>query len=110
MRLDPLHSIGEAIAIGQRHRLRPVSARCAFNNRMDDIMRFVRESTSAASMFGEVPGYRLELTPFGGIKATRVWDIREGVQEAMKKFHQRQDVLDSPGEAKGSNELNTPST
>jgi hypothetical protein len=34
----------------------------------------------------EVPGYRLELTPFGGIKDSRLGD-KEGVIEAMKSFH-----------------------
>ncbi|HEX9474463.1 MAG TPA: aldehyde dehydrogenase family protein [Steroidobacteraceae bacterium] len=33
----------------------------------------------------EVPGYRLELTPFGGIKDSGI-GVKEGVQEAMKSF------------------------
>ncbi len=33
----------------------------------------------------EVPGYRLELTPFGGIKDSGL-GYKEGVQEAMKSF------------------------
>jgi phosphonoacetaldehyde dehydrogenase len=33
----------------------------------------------------EVPGYRLELTPFGGIKDSGLGH-KEGVQEAMKSF------------------------
>ena len=33
----------------------------------------------------EVPGYRLELTPFGGIKDSGL-GYKEGVQEAVKSF------------------------
>jgi acyl-CoA reductase-like NAD-dependent aldehyde dehydrogenase len=33
----------------------------------------------------EVPGYRLELTPFGGIKDSGL-GIKEGVQESLKTF------------------------
>ena len=33
----------------------------------------------------EVPGYRLELTPFGGIKDSGL-GYKEGVQEAIKSF------------------------
>ena len=33
----------------------------------------------------EVPGYRLELTPFGGIKDSGL-GYKEGVLEAMKSF------------------------
>jgi acyl-CoA reductase-like NAD-dependent aldehyde dehydrogenase len=33
----------------------------------------------------EVPGYRLELTPFGGIKDSGL-GYKEGVQEAIKRF------------------------
>jgi acyl-CoA reductase-like NAD-dependent aldehyde dehydrogenase len=32
-----------------------------------------------------VPGHRLELTPFGGIKDSGL-GYKEGVQEAMKRF------------------------
>jgi acyl-CoA reductase-like NAD-dependent aldehyde dehydrogenase len=33
----------------------------------------------------EVPGFRIELTPFGGIKDSGL-GYKEGVQEAMKSF------------------------
>ena len=36
----------------------------------------------------EVPGYRLELTPFGGIKDSGL-GYKEGVQEAIKSFTNR---------------------
>ena len=36
-------------------------------NRLDDIMRFVKELNVGSVNIWEVPGYRLEVTPFGGI-------------------------------------------
>jgi acyl-CoA reductase-like NAD-dependent aldehyde dehydrogenase len=44
-------------------------------NRLDDIMRFVNELHVGTVNVWEVPGYRLEVTPFGGIK-----DSGTGVQ------------------------------
>ena len=52
-------------------------------NRLDDIMRFVRELNVGSVNVWEVPGYRLEVTPFGGIKDSGL-GYKEGVQEAMK--------------------------
>ena len=54
-------------------------------NRLDDIMRFVRELNVGSVNVWEVPGYRLEVTPFGGIKDSGL-GYKEGVQEAMKSF------------------------
>ena len=54
-------------------------------NRMDDIVRFVSELHMGTVNVREVPGYRLELTPFGGIKDSGL-GYKEGVQEAMKSF------------------------
>ena len=54
-------------------------------NRLDDIMRFVRELEVGSVNVWEVPGYRLEITPFGGIKDSGL-GYKEGVQEAMKSF------------------------
>ncbi|MFO1282137.1 MAG: phosphonoacetaldehyde dehydrogenase [Burkholderiales bacterium] len=54
-------------------------------NRLDDIMRFVRELDVGSVNVWEVPGYRLEVTPFGGIKDSGL-GYKEGVQEAMKSF------------------------
>ena len=54
-------------------------------NRLDDIMRFVKELNVGSVNVWEVPGYRLELTPFGGIKDSGL-GYKEGVQEAMKSF------------------------
>lgn len=54
-------------------------------NRLDDAMRFVRELHVGSVNIWEVPGYRLELTPFGGIKDSGL-GYKEGVLEAVKSF------------------------
>jgi phosphonoacetaldehyde dehydrogenase len=54
-------------------------------NRLDLITRFVRELNVGNVNVREVPGYRLELTPFGGIKDSGL-GYKEGVLEAMKSF------------------------
>ena len=54
-------------------------------NRLDDITHFVKELVVGSVNVWEVPGYRLELTPFGGIKDSGL-GYKEGVQEAVKSF------------------------
>jgi putative phosphonoacetaldehyde dehydrogenase len=54
-------------------------------NRLDDIMRFVRELHVGSVNVWEVPGYRLEVTPFGGIKDSGT-GAKEGVQESCRSF------------------------
>ena len=54
-------------------------------NRLDYITRFISELKVGTVNVREVPGYRLELTPFGGIKDSGL-GYKEGVQEAMKSF------------------------
>jgi putative phosphonoacetaldehyde dehydrogenase len=54
-------------------------------NRLDDITHFVKELVVGSVNVWEVPGYRLELTPFGGIKDSGL-GYKEGVQEAIKSF------------------------
>jgi phosphonoacetaldehyde dehydrogenase len=54
-------------------------------NRLDDIMRFVKELNVGSVNVWEVPGYRLEVTPFGGIKDSGL-GVKEGVQECCKVF------------------------
>ncbi len=56
-----------------------------FTNRLDYIARFVEELNVGTVNVREVPGYRIELTPFGGIKDSGL-GYKEGVQEAMKSF------------------------
>ncbi|HRH85981.1 MAG TPA: phosphonoacetaldehyde dehydrogenase [Rubrivivax sp.] len=53
--------------------------------RLDVIMRFVKELNVGSVNVWEVPGYRLEVTPFGGIKDSGT-GIKEGVQECCKAF------------------------
>jgi phosphonoacetaldehyde dehydrogenase len=55
------------------------------SNRLDDIMRFVKELNVGSVNVWEVPGYRLEVTPFGGIKDSGL-GVKEGVQECCNAF------------------------
>lgn len=54
-------------------------------NRMDYATRFAQELAVGTVNIWEVPGYRIELTPFGGIKDSGL-GYKEGVQEAIKSF------------------------
>ena len=76
-------NIDEAIAISNGTAYGLSSAVCT--NRLDYITRFVSELQVGSVNVREVPGYRLELTPFGGIKDSGL-GYKEGVQEAMKSF------------------------
>ena len=75
--------IDEAIRISNGTAYGLSSAVCT--NRLDHITRFVAELDVGTVNVREVPGYRLELTPFGGIKDSGL-GYKEGVQEAMKSF------------------------
>ena len=75
--------IDEAIAIANGTAFGLSSAVCT--NRLDYINRFIAELQVGTVNIREVPGYRLELTPFGGIKDSGL-GYKEGVQEAMKSF------------------------
>jgi phosphonoacetaldehyde dehydrogenase len=76
-------TIDEAIAISNGTAYGLSSSVCT--NRLDYITRFVNELQVGSVNVREVPGYRLELTPFGGIKDSGL-GYKEGVQEAMKSF------------------------
>ncbi len=54
-------------------------------NRLDIITKLVKELHVGSLNVREVPGYRLEMTPFGGIKDSGL-GYKEGVLEAMKSF------------------------
>jgi len=54
-------------------------------NRLDHITRFVDALDVGCVNVWEVPGYRTELAPFGGIKDSGLGH-KEGVLEAMKSF------------------------
>ncbi len=76
-------TIDEAIRISNGTAYGLSSSVCT--NRLDYITRFVSELHVGSVNVREVPGYRLELTPFGGIKDSGL-GYKEGVQEAMKSF------------------------
>ncbi len=75
--------IDEAVAIANGTAYGLSSAVCT--NRLDYINRFVADLHVGTVNVREVPGYRLELTPFGGIKDSGL-GYKEGVQEAIKSF------------------------
>jgi aldehyde dehydrogenase (NAD+) len=75
--------IDEAIRMANGTAYGLSSAVCT--NRLDYITRLVSELQVGSVNIREVPGYRLELTPFGGIKDSGL-GYKEGVQEAMKSF------------------------
>jgi aldehyde dehydrogenase (NAD+) len=54
-------------------------------NRVDYVTKFVSAFNVGSVNVWEVPGYRLESTPFGGIKDSGL-GYKEGVVEAMKSF------------------------
>ncbi len=76
-------SIEEAIRIANSTAYGLSSAVCT--NRLDYITRFVSDLNVGTVNVREVPGYRLELTPFGGIKDSGL-GYKEGVQEAIRSF------------------------
>ncbi|HEX7438635.1 MAG TPA: phosphonoacetaldehyde dehydrogenase [Caldimonas sp.] len=75
--------IDDAIRISNASALGLSSSVCT--NRLDHVTRFVAGLQVGTVNVREVPGYRLELTPFGGIKDSGLGH-KEGVQEAMKGF------------------------
>ena len=77
------HTIEEAIALSNGTAFGLSSSICT--NRLDYITRFISELNVGSVNVREVPGYRLELTPFGGIKDSGL-GYKEGVLEAMKSF------------------------
>jgi len=76
-------NIDEAIRISNGTAYGLSSSICT--NRLDYITRFIRELNVGSVNVREVPGYRLELTPFGGIKDSGL-GYKEGVLEAIKSF------------------------
>jgi putative phosphonoacetaldehyde dehydrogenase len=76
-------SIDEAIALSNGTAYGLSSG--VFTNRLDYIARFVAELNVGSVNVREVPGYRIELTPFGGIKDSGLGH-KEGVQETMKGY------------------------
>jgi len=54
-------------------------------NNMANTIRFIKELRMGTVNINEVPGYRIECSPFGGIKDSGL-GIKEGVIEAIKCF------------------------
>jgi putative phosphonoacetaldehyde dehydrogenase len=81
--LISFRTIEDAIRIANSTAYGLSSAVCT--NRLDYITRFVSELHVGSVNIREVPGYRLELTPFGGIKDSGL-GYKEGVQEAIRSF------------------------
>jgi phosphonoacetaldehyde dehydrogenase len=54
-------------------------------NRLDTITRFINGLDVGTVNVWEVPGYRIEMSPFGGIKDSGL-GYKEGVWEAMKSY------------------------
>ncbi|TAL85346.1 MAG: phosphonoacetaldehyde dehydrogenase [Candidimonas sp.] len=54
-------------------------------NRLDHITKFVNELEVGTVNIWEVPGYRIEMSPFGGIKDSGN-GFKEGIVEAMKSY------------------------
>ena len=76
-------TLDEAITIANGTAFGLSSGVCT--NRLDVVTRLVEGLHVGSVNVREVPGYRLELTPFGGIKDSGL-GYKEGVQEAMKSF------------------------
>lgn len=75
--------IDEAIAISNGTRYGLSSAICT--NRIDWISRFAVELRVGSVNVWEVPGYRSEASPFGGVKDSGL-GCKEGVVEAMRLY------------------------
>jgi aldehyde dehydrogenase (NAD+) len=75
--------IDDAIALANSTAYGLSSGVCT--NRLDYITRFVTELQVGTVNIREVPGYRIECSPFGGIKDSGLGH-KEGVLEAMKSF------------------------
>jgi phosphonoacetaldehyde dehydrogenase len=76
-------TVEEAISLANGTAYGLSSSLCT--NRLDLVTRFVQELHVGSVNVREVPGYRLEMTPFGGIKDSGL-GYKEGVLESMKSF------------------------
>ncbi|MEM7294675.1 MAG: phosphonoacetaldehyde dehydrogenase, partial [Pseudomonadota bacterium] len=75
--------IDDAIAVSNSTAFGLSSGVCT--NRMDYITRFINELRTGTVNVWEVPGYRIEMSPFGGVKDSGL-GYKEGVIEAMKSY------------------------
>ncbi|MBA4030980.1 MAG: phosphonoacetaldehyde dehydrogenase [Planctomyces sp.] len=79
----PVRDLGDAIAFANSGRY-GLSTSVATDS-MSQSMRAIRELRTGMVHINEVPGYRLEHAPFGGIKDSGL-GIKEGIIEAKKFF------------------------
>jgi len=75
--------IGHAIQVSNSTAFGLSSGVCT--DRLDYITRFINELDVGTVNIWEVPGYRIEMSPFGGIKDSGL-GYKEGVIEAMKSY------------------------
>ncbi len=75
--------IDDAIRVSNSTKYGLSSGVCTW--RLDHINRFIKELNVGTVNIWEVPGYRIEMSPFGGIKDSGL-GYKEGVVEAMKSF------------------------
>ena len=78
-----IRDIDHAIEVGNSTSFGLSAGVCT--NRMDDIVRFINELETGTVNIWEVPGYRIEMSPFGGVKDSGL-GYKEGVIEAMKSY------------------------
>jgi len=78
-----IRDIDHAIEVGNSTAFGLSAGVCT--NRMDDIVRFINELETGTVNIWEVPGYRIEMSPFGGVKDSGL-GYKEGVIEAMKSY------------------------
>ena len=80
-----VRDLDEAIAVANGTRYALSSAVCSFDWRA--IERCIRELRAGTVNIREVPGWRTELTPFGGIADSGL-GVKEGVREAIRAMSQ----------------------
>jgi len=78
-----IRDIDHAIEVGNSTAFGLSAGVCT--NRMDHIIRFINELETGTVNIWEVPGYRIEMSPFGGVKDSGL-GYKEGVIEAMKSY------------------------
>ena len=76
-----VRDLDEALAVANSTRYALSAAVCTFDWRA--IVRCVRELRAGTVNVREVPGWRTELTPFGGVGDSGL-GVKEGVREAMR--------------------------
>ena len=78
-----IRDIDHAIEVGNSTAFGLSAGVCT--NRMNHIIRFINELETGTVNIWEVPGYRIEMSPFGGVKDSGL-GYKEGVIEAMKSY------------------------